>query len=991
MPFLTLSNLSRETLKSLWTLADTNSSGYLSRAQFFVLMRLISCALSSTYAGYTPNMQMYYDTIYVDIALPAMGEAPIPTSATIQARRQSEPTLHSGGGHPNASEMRNSGANTSAEGFSKGDRVMYMETDEVIIVGRHMDDYPNIYYTIQFSDGREKQTIVEKLSPLGLAAQSSTAIAILDAMGNSPNSAALMTMSMNEGDGDDEEFSDFSDYKIASPVAQNSSSDPMSTVSEAADKSEADMISFPPRDYTEDKKAQEVSSVHVDTIGSGAEDDEDFDDFQEAPSTPTPTSAAGPSIMSDPAEPVHAKDFSVFDDLLNESNEPDLLGEIVEMESQATVEQPNALNEISEISANLDCDGRAFSNTATKETPQDEDWNDFATAEPEPDLMGFDEDTPTDIPNSSNDISAVEANSMVTSSTETRSEKIFEKVTISTPTTDSEKIEKEKTTNVDGSVTIKERQGSLTASSSDDILSLFGSPSETTKKTLTPAVEQPFSMSNSNGSSGARYVIPFPASPMATTSTGIEDEDFGDFNTATSTDANKKDSTTATCAGVSVENTEDWGSFTDEDFQGFTEAASNDDVHAKQTDECSSNDRSSSELGQSVTIVNDEDISPDQLYTFANILSTNFHYEEALLCLRQQQLRLAIRRGQVNLTSQLCTKEEEEKWMKLASSGEIGVSVEEQIDLLSMMHEDTAAIFEKEIKFYGNKDIDLLNKNLDDYLNGISPEEGTLMEIFRPRENRDPLAVHLIAQIIMKRRLKCAVAIFTSHRNIFNAWDELLQISYNKLEEAENNLKNYCRNDAPDDRKLEMFTDKTTCVYFVNLSATVFIACMTANIVFETSLVMTVKESCLAKAGKILEVVENLKNIFLDSSLLLRVFGNSVFLGSLLSCLTMRATEDILISKCDRMKERITIVFCDLMLSSIRVDKADEVHGDVCEMKEGEIITSAKFVFGRRNKILGRVQQTDSGCKFSSALLKFWKNSSEMGKFPSIDTPFLYD
>ena len=51
------------------------------------------------------------------------------------------------------------------EGYSKGDRVIYNGTDEVLILGKHMENYPDIYYTIQFSDGREKQTVSEKLSP----------------------------------------------------------------------------------------------------------------------------------------------------------------------------------------------------------------------------------------------------------------------------------------------------------------------------------------------------------------------------------------------------------------------------------------------------------------------------------------------------------------------------------------------------------------------------------------------------------------------------------------------------------------------------------------------------------------------------------------------------------------------------------------------------------------------------------------------------------
>ena len=55
---------------------------------------------------------------------------------------------------------------TPQEGYMKGQRVLYMNTEECTIVGRHMDDYPDIYYTIQFPDGREKQTEVIKLTPV---------------------------------------------------------------------------------------------------------------------------------------------------------------------------------------------------------------------------------------------------------------------------------------------------------------------------------------------------------------------------------------------------------------------------------------------------------------------------------------------------------------------------------------------------------------------------------------------------------------------------------------------------------------------------------------------------------------------------------------------------------------------------------------------------------------------------------------------------------
>ena len=51
--------------------------------------------------------------------------------------------------------------------FEKGQQVVYHKGDEerlASIVDKHLDDYPNLYYTISFEDGHEKQTDSKFLS-----------------------------------------------------------------------------------------------------------------------------------------------------------------------------------------------------------------------------------------------------------------------------------------------------------------------------------------------------------------------------------------------------------------------------------------------------------------------------------------------------------------------------------------------------------------------------------------------------------------------------------------------------------------------------------------------------------------------------------------------------------------------------------------------------------------------------------------------------------
>lgn len=60
--------------------------------------------------------------------------------------------------------------NTECIEYKKDDIVSYINSDgikkQVKIIGIHYDTPPDTYYTIEFSDGKHKQTIRERLSLL---------------------------------------------------------------------------------------------------------------------------------------------------------------------------------------------------------------------------------------------------------------------------------------------------------------------------------------------------------------------------------------------------------------------------------------------------------------------------------------------------------------------------------------------------------------------------------------------------------------------------------------------------------------------------------------------------------------------------------------------------------------------------------------------------------------------------------------------------------
>ena len=70
--FLTNSNLSWDTLRTIWSIVDVNGSGHIDLRQFYKTIRLVSISCSPTYAGSNPSMEKYYSTVTLNIPLPSM-------------------------------------------------------------------------------------------------------------------------------------------------------------------------------------------------------------------------------------------------------------------------------------------------------------------------------------------------------------------------------------------------------------------------------------------------------------------------------------------------------------------------------------------------------------------------------------------------------------------------------------------------------------------------------------------------------------------------------------------------------------------------------------------------------------------------------------------------------------------------------------------------------------------------------------------------------
>ena len=171
----------------------------------------------------------------------------------------------------------------------------------------------------------------------------------------------------------------------------------------------------------------------------------------------------------------------------------------------------------------------------------------------------------------------------------------------------------------------------------------------------------------------------------------------------------------------------------------------------------------------------------EELLVLSHALTALFHYEDALLCLRQHALVAMISKGGGNVASMkvlLCPQVAEASWQQLVASQTLGVSVDEMIDLLSMINENSSAVFSSEVTSYNATTEKKLEKSLESYLASLQVSgEVAFLGVFRNKELRSPLLFQCLFQLTLKRRLRCAVALCTSHNDVKRGWEPLLLAS----------------------------------------------------------------------------------------------------------------------------------------------------------------------------------------------------------------------
>ena len=70
--FLSDFNLSRDTLRLIWGLVDSQNTGCIDEKQFYKIIRMVAISCSPLYAGAAPSMETYYRTVEEIIPLPTM-------------------------------------------------------------------------------------------------------------------------------------------------------------------------------------------------------------------------------------------------------------------------------------------------------------------------------------------------------------------------------------------------------------------------------------------------------------------------------------------------------------------------------------------------------------------------------------------------------------------------------------------------------------------------------------------------------------------------------------------------------------------------------------------------------------------------------------------------------------------------------------------------------------------------------------------------------
>lgn len=105
--FLQRSNLSRDTLRTIWAVVDSDNKGYINRVQFNTVIRLVSISCYPVYMGAPPTMERYYATLRSAIPLPAslfIAPPPDPNAQLVVAASApataAVPATHANVAHP---------------------------------------------------------------------------------------------------------------------------------------------------------------------------------------------------------------------------------------------------------------------------------------------------------------------------------------------------------------------------------------------------------------------------------------------------------------------------------------------------------------------------------------------------------------------------------------------------------------------------------------------------------------------------------------------------------------------------------------------------------------------------------------------------------------------------------------------------------------------------------------------------------------------------
>lgn len=150
-----------------------------------------------------------------------------------------------------------------------------------------------------------------------------------------------------------------------------------------------------------------------------------------------------------------------------------------------------------------------------------------------------------------------------------------------------------------------------------------------------------------------------------------------------------------------------------------------------------------------------------------------------------------------SLRNYFCSQTKVDRWRSIVLSGETGVSVEESIDLVSMMNVEASKVFAKEAAVEEVHLHKKVSSNLDKYLKtGDSSDK--FLGVFNETCRKDSLLLRCLSQVDLKRRIRSSVALFTSHKSLLKAWGPLVRECSLHLMQFEKVLKDFCQMNAID-------------------------------------------------------------------------------------------------------------------------------------------------------------------------------------------------